>query len=319
MLGKPISLNIAFDSLTEEQFNKLKKVFCIESLGELILDETPYKKLLVKSNGTQQIKYLCFLENKRRVYKGEGTLTFESISPFYECTSPYLDSYFQEDYMSDWDDDNNNFLYNNYPIDFYQENIGENKQKYNVSVEGSNFYFWTPVSPGIPIDPTIYLYINSSDRSEIHSISIGMYMVYTANDMERNRARDLFQLNNLKLSDNDSFLILNFKKFLAYGATTVDDKIVPNGNDYYRNINVNSSQVDKKDIPYYWNQHGTKTIIYNSIEGLKDLNHRPRIEVTFYTSNMANNSYELELTPREDLNEERHTGIYDVRYTNKVY
>lgn len=91
---KKYSLNIAFDKLTEANFNKMRKLFDAEKQGYLILDEEPYKKIKVKCDGSNQIKWLCFMEKGQRIYKGEGTLDFTNYTSSWEWVSPYLDYYY---------------------------------------------------------------------------------------------------------------------------------------------------------------------------------------------------------------------------------
>lgn len=91
---KRYSLNIAFDKLTEANFNRLKKLFDVERYGYLVLDEEPYKKIKVKCDGSNQIKWLCFMENGQRIYKGEGTLGFVNYTGTWEWVSPYINDYY---------------------------------------------------------------------------------------------------------------------------------------------------------------------------------------------------------------------------------
>ena len=111
---KNFSISFAFDSLTEQQLRKLRQVFGTKEIKSLIFDECPYKKYLVKVENPVELNYICFEEdevvigeardgvrrdsnsltgweqvtpyvktgNKRRVYKGEGTVEFISYFPF---------------------------------------------------------------------------------------------------------------------------------------------------------------------------------------------------------------------------------------------
>ncbi len=111
---KNFSISFAFDSLTEQQLRKLRQVFGTKEIKPLIFDECPYKKYLVKIENPVELNYICFEEdevvigeardgvrrdsnsltgweqvtpyvktgNKRRVYKGEGTVEFISYFPF---------------------------------------------------------------------------------------------------------------------------------------------------------------------------------------------------------------------------------------------
>ena len=62
---KKINIEIAFDSLTEEQFRKLRRVFGTKRMQELIFDERPYKKYMAKIESPVELSYVCFDEPKR--------------------------------------------------------------------------------------------------------------------------------------------------------------------------------------------------------------------------------------------------------------
>lgn len=105
---KTIDISIAFDSLTEGQFRTLRKVFGTRQVQELIFDERPYKKYLAKISSPIELSYICFDEpiketvtidgikwegstehtvirntnQKQRIYKGEGKITFICYFPF---------------------------------------------------------------------------------------------------------------------------------------------------------------------------------------------------------------------------------------------
>lgn len=92
--NKPFSLQIAYDRLTEAQLRKLRQVFCAKAMGELILDETPYKAYTVKVQSPVQLQYLCFNDvNNDRVYKGEGTIQLIAYYPYAKSVHKYLDEF----------------------------------------------------------------------------------------------------------------------------------------------------------------------------------------------------------------------------------
>ena len=84
---RPITLNIAFDSMTEEQFRLARKVFGDKQSHPLIFDEEPYKVYYAKVTGTPQYNYICF--GSPRIYKGEGTINFICYDPFAHCPNQY--------------------------------------------------------------------------------------------------------------------------------------------------------------------------------------------------------------------------------------
>ena len=80
--NKTFSINIAFDHLTEDDYRKLRQWLNGKDRGELIFDETPYKAYTVKIKDPPQLKTICFMEDGKRIYKGEGTISFVAYYPF---------------------------------------------------------------------------------------------------------------------------------------------------------------------------------------------------------------------------------------------
>lgn len=92
--NRQITLQVAFDNVSEVQRKKLITQMCDKTPKWLILDEAPYKKWLVVPNGTPSIKWICFNQGPgRRIYKGEGTLQFISYNPYAISRYKYIDEY----------------------------------------------------------------------------------------------------------------------------------------------------------------------------------------------------------------------------------
>ncbi len=100
------TISIAFDSVTEKDKRKLMRTFDGRNLGYLIFDELPFKRYTVKSTGTPNIKFISFYENGKRIYKGEGTLTFIAYYPYAISTKKYLNDFIGDRYInkSEWAD-----------------------------------------------------------------------------------------------------------------------------------------------------------------------------------------------------------------------
>lgn len=93
---RPFTVPFAFDALTDEQFRKLKQWLGDKKIKDLIFDEAPYKVYRAKITGNATIKHICFDETDivkdadsgepkeitKRVYKGEGSITFTCYYPF---------------------------------------------------------------------------------------------------------------------------------------------------------------------------------------------------------------------------------------------
>lgn len=96
---KSFSVPVAFDNITEKEFIKLKRIFTTKGLHKLIFDEWPYKYYMVKCNNPQ-LKYLCFMEGGKRIYKGEGTLNFVAYFPYGKSVHKYDDDYDKATYQN---------------------------------------------------------------------------------------------------------------------------------------------------------------------------------------------------------------------------
>ena len=92
---KPIKVPVAFDNMTEESFNQLKRLLQDKKPKYLWFDETPYKQWLVKAANVQNFKWVCFDEShngkEKRIYKGEGTIEFSCFSSYAESRVTFLD------------------------------------------------------------------------------------------------------------------------------------------------------------------------------------------------------------------------------------
>ena len=84
---KKWTINIAFDSVTEENKRDLENWLSSKEISDFIFDEVPYKAYGAKLENRPSITWICFDEPKKtgcclapRIYKGEGTLNF--IAPF---------------------------------------------------------------------------------------------------------------------------------------------------------------------------------------------------------------------------------------------
>lgn len=94
---KPYNIQIAYDSLTETQFKRLRELFGDKKIHTLIFDERPYKVYKAKVLQSPKMTYICFDEYidgaLQRVYKGEGTIQFTAFSPLATSRYKYLEDY----------------------------------------------------------------------------------------------------------------------------------------------------------------------------------------------------------------------------------
>lgn len=75
-------IDFAFDNLREEDIRRLRTIFSFKGIQELVFDETPHKKYMVKCSNPPTLKYIAFDEDGITVYRGEGTLNLISYYPF---------------------------------------------------------------------------------------------------------------------------------------------------------------------------------------------------------------------------------------------
>lgn len=81
--NRQISVNFAFEELSESGLRALRALFNGKEVRELIFDEQPYKAYDAKVTSTPTIKALCFdKDDGSRVYRGEGTVQFTCFYPY---------------------------------------------------------------------------------------------------------------------------------------------------------------------------------------------------------------------------------------------
>ena len=89
--NRQFSVSIAFDYLTEAKYREMRSWLDGKEIHDLIFDEAPYKVYSAKVTGTPQLKTICFDQDGKRVYKGEGTIQFTCYWPY--AHTPDVDKY----------------------------------------------------------------------------------------------------------------------------------------------------------------------------------------------------------------------------------
>lgn len=77
---KSFPLDIAFDSVTEEQLREMKRLFSTKNPLSLVFDESPYKTYYAKAGGNPSITHVCFdekEENKENLEYYEENMAYE--------------------------------------------------------------------------------------------------------------------------------------------------------------------------------------------------------------------------------------------------
>ena len=74
---RQFEIEIAFDHLTEEQFRELRQTFGTKEMKKLVFDERPYKYYMAKLASPIELSYICFDEReKQRVSMTDGDKTY---------------------------------------------------------------------------------------------------------------------------------------------------------------------------------------------------------------------------------------------------
>lgn len=186
---KPFSIDIAFDSITEFQYRRMRQTFAADVIGELIFDEVPYKAYTAKVQSPPSLNYICFDEGGQRIYKGEGTIQFICYYPFAHSVYKFLNQYADSSYPNkvEWQ---------------RASGMAETQGSYDNPGSSINLY-----NPGdLETDFCIYFPF-SSNTCNLTSITIG--------------SNQLNFTGNIPATDSsDAFLRINSKTNLVEGCTS---------------------------------------------------------------------------------------------------
>lgn len=202
--NKPFSFQIAYDRLTEAQLRKLRQVFCAKAMGELILDEAPYKAYTVKVQAPVQLSYLCFDDvNRDRVYKGEGTISLIAYYPYAKSVHKFLNEF-------------NDYFYSNKYEWADASGLARIKGTYDGTGEDIKLY-----NPGDLATDWQAFYTMTSDGCALTTITLSDNASHTMGHMAFS---SISRKNN-----NDAYLRLNSRTELIEGC---DSNKVPTGTLY---------------------------------------------------------------------------------------
>lgn len=185
--SRNIDIQIAFDQVTEEQYRNIRRLFGQKKICKLIFDERPYKVYYVKIAEPISLETICFDEREyewvrhdteesnggyipksinhkeytgkvKRIYKGEGTISFIAYDPFARQLYKTLDQYTVNGYdnVNEWANSSGLLTAEEYTggaYDIYQDISNsdiKHAEKYNGQI---NVY-----NPG-DIDVPYYLYL----------------------------------------------------------------------------------------------------------------------------------------------------------------
>lgn len=82
--NREITVNVAFDNVSETDYRKIKQLLATDKLLDLVFDEEPYKTWKAKIKTKPEFKSLCFTDKEtgKRVYKGDGRIVFVCYFPY---------------------------------------------------------------------------------------------------------------------------------------------------------------------------------------------------------------------------------------------
>lgn len=83
--NRTIPINFAFDNMTDEDYERFKRLIGDKKIHKLSFDESPYKYYNAKVSGTATYKFIPFDENDQTIYKGEGNISFIAYFPYAIC------------------------------------------------------------------------------------------------------------------------------------------------------------------------------------------------------------------------------------------
>ena len=184
-----ITLNIAYDSLTQNNLNRLISLCGSKRIVQLIYDEEPYKIYNVKVSADPRLTYICFDENGQRIYKGEGTISLVCYSPFARSRYKYIEDYTitnipewapsegsTRDYVNldEWKDASGirTRTYDGKLYDNYDVNTGK-ILLYNGGQIPTDFNLYIPFSEGSTTIPSFYIELNTIGmEDQLHFLEI---------------------------------------------------------------------------------------------------------------------------------------------------
>ena len=197
-----ISLNFAYDSVTETEIKKIRELFSPMVVGKLIFDEYPYKEYTAKVTTGAKLSYIVFNEGKdnERIYKGEGSVTFTCFYPYARAPFKTLEEYSDEfGKIAEWSDISgilNSSEFNSGQYDILSSNNNSWKVYNPGDKESPLTLTFTVANGGIIANPLIISYTEGNTRLQTLCLDGSQFeenttiiidsekkAIYTASDM----------------------------------------------------------------------------------------------------------------------------------------
>lgn len=225
---RPITLNIAFDSMTETQLRRTRALFGDKQSHPLVFDEEPYKVYYAKVTGTPQYNYICFNNYEDdsninpRIYKGEGTINFICYDPFAHCPNQYK-------YLDQWAVNNPNwYKYDNKNEWKYSAGLLSTKGTGNVAYDtflNGSFKLYNPGD--VEADFKLIIPIGAS----FSGIKVSNNVDLESHTLQFNASEPVV------VKGNDTHLLFNSKTNLVEGLKIAGTTVTRSGNLYNEYIN----------------------------------------------------------------------------------
>lgn len=222
---RPITLIIAFDSMTETQLRRARALFGDKQSHPLVFDEEPYKVYYAKVTGTPQYNYICFNNYEDdsnvnpRIYKGEGTINFICYEPFAHCPNQYK-------YLDQWAVNN---------PDWYKY---DNKNEWNLSANLLSTKGTGNAAYDTFLNGRLKLY-NPGDVEADFKLIIPIGASFSGIKVSNNVDLESHTLNfntPVTAKGNDTHLLFNSKTNLVEGLNIVGTTVTRTGNLYNEKI-----------------------------------------------------------------------------------
>lgn len=237
---RAITVQCAFDNLTEAHIRKIRQIFNGKVEDWLIFDETPFKRYRVKMQSPPQLKYIAFNEgeDRERIYKGELTLNFISYTPYAINTFKYLNEVVDAGASTDIGEDTTEAT----PIGryYWYEGGALNFSKYEASKKEwlpsvglldepisqndshNQYYIYNPGD--IPTDNQITLNITDAIAAGT-SLQVDLLEPYGAEASPSYGEFNKMTLSNVtKVDNNDFYIQIDSATNLIYGLDANKDR-----------------------------------------------------------------------------------------------
>lgn len=261
---RQFSISVAFDSLTEDQIRLIKKKFGDRKIHKLVFDELPYKYYLVKVSGAPNLKYIPFDEEEcsyheeyvgskeelysprpdyslKRVYKGEGSITFVAYNPFGRSRFKYRDQYNVENCPELEQTGSVEEIFNNF--DAWVTSSGFKGSTETATLNGKTYTIDVPTLNGVavynPGDFEAHFKLKFDLRGNVGADGKFVFpggKILAPRDSEtaaKETKRNNLELNSFSLQGNDTGIRINTALNLIEGLNSSG---VPTGNLYNKYI-----------------------------------------------------------------------------------